>query len=94
MATNNNPHTKTRLNFTNGEVSYIYDRAGEIYKPIRTFEIKKTTKCFVYWIETNTNYYNNSHKVLRTKKFFCEYRNCEYFKDSLNSRMYADGTWN
>ena len=58
---------------------------------IRTFHISKITKCFIFWIETDTMLWNNNHKVFRTKKFFCEDRNCEYFLDNLGHAIYADG---
>ena len=59
----------------------------------RTFRIEKITKCFIYWIELNTNNWNNNHKVSRTKKRFCDVLNCEYFKDNVYGYIYADGTY-
>jgi len=60
----------------------------------RTMRISKITKCFVFWIELDTNCWNNSHKVLRKKKHFYEYKNCEYFEDNFcGTRFYADGTF-
>lgn len=59
----------------------------------RTFVISKITKCYVYWIERNTTCWNNNHKVSRTKKYFCNVRKCEYFKDNTSGILYADKTF-
>jgi hypothetical protein len=66
-----------------------YKRKGRV----KTFRIEKITKCFIYWIELNTNNWNNNHKVSRTKKRFCDVLNCEYFKDNGYGYIYADGTY-
>ncbi len=59
----------------------------------RTFRIEKITKCFIYWIEPYSMFFNHSHRVSKTKKRFCEVRNCEYFEMNVNGTIYADGTY-
>ena len=59
----------------------------------RTFVISKITKCCVYWIERNTTCWNNNQRVYRKKKYFCNVRHCEYFKDNTGGILYADKTF-
>ena len=57
----------------------------------RTFIIDKITKCFIFWREIDTNCWNNNHKIFKTKKKFCDVRNCEYFEDNTYGIIYANG---
>ena len=59
----------------------------------RIFNISKMTKCFIFWIEMDTNCYYNNHKIFKTKKHFCDTRNCMYFTDNTNGIIYADKTY-
>lgn len=59
----------------------------------RTFTITKITKCFIFWKEEDTNWLDNNYKIFKTKKQFCDVRNCEYFKDNIGFIICADGTY-
>jgi hypothetical protein len=81
------PHT-----FFVGVNKFDYN-GWEDYTYKRTFMISKITKCYVHWIEINTNCWNNNHKVSKSKKYFCNVRNCEYFKDNTYGILYANKTF-
>jgi hypothetical protein len=59
----------------------------------RTFKIDKITKCFIFWIELDTNCWNNNHKIFKKKKKFCKERNCEYFEDNTWGLIFANDTY-
>ena len=80
--------------FINGETTFKDNCFGTYRTPQpRTFKIDKITKCFIFWCELDTNCWNNNHKIFRSKKYFCDVRNCEYFKDNTGGIIYADGTY-
>ena len=80
--------------FKLGEIKCEDDVFGTYRTPTpRTFAIEKITKSCIFWFELDTNCWNNNHKTFRKKKKFCDVRNCEYFEDNTNGKIYADGTY-
>ena len=81
------PRAAETIKFIIGVSDYTSAPNSTNRNRMRTISISVITPSFIYWIE------KNDRNVSKKKKFFCQYRNCEYFYDNKFGIIYANKTF-
>ena len=81
------PRATETIKFIIGVSDYTSAPNSTNRNRMRTINIRAITHSFIYWIE------NNDRHISKKKKFFCQYRNCEYFYDNKFGIIYANKTF-